>query len=120
NSGVIFSQIVRGFVEVLGEQEGVSAPLLARAFRGASDTAYRAVKHPVEGTILTVIREMAEEAERQQQGGANPNDLLRYVLARGEDAVARTRGLLEVPGRAGVGVGGGGGLGRLAGGVEDA
>ncbi|HEU4970429.1 MAG TPA: DAK2 domain-containing protein, partial [Gaiellaceae bacterium] len=49
NSGVIFSQVVRGFVEVLGEHEGVSSSLLSKAFRGASDTAYRAVKRPVEG-----------------------------------------------------------------------
>jgi dihydroxyacetone kinase-like predicted kinase len=49
-------------VEVLGEHEGVSSPLLTRAFRGASDAAYGAVKRPVEGTMLTVIREMAEEA----------------------------------------------------------
>ncbi|MGH3109674.1 MAG: DAK2 domain-containing protein, partial [Gaiellaceae bacterium] len=58
NSGVIFSQIVRGFMDVLGGSADVSTPRLRRAFRGASDAAYRAVKRPVEGTMLTVIREM--------------------------------------------------------------
>src|SRR5262249_42449189 len=74
NSGVIFSQIVRGFVEVLGEHEGVSSALLSRAFRGASDAAYSAVKHPVEGTILTVIREMADEAEEQDHDRLRPSE----------------------------------------------
>src|SRR5215212_6806774 len=64
NSGVIFSQIVRGAAEILGSCEGpVDSPTLARALRGASDAAYRAVRNPVEGTMLTVIREIAEEAE---------------------------------------------------------
>ena len=88
NSGVIFSQVVRGFVEVLGRHEGVSSSLLSRAFRGASDTAYRAVKRPVEGTMLTVIREMAEESERKEHREPAPNDLLR-VGARARRGRAR-------------------------------
>ena len=63
NSGVIFSQIVRGFADVLGERDPIDEPMIARAFRSASDAAYRAVRRPVEGTMLTVIREMAEAAE---------------------------------------------------------
>ena len=63
NSGVILSQIVRGFAEVVGQAETIDSPMLARAFRSASDAAYRAVRKPVEGTMLTVIRELAEEAE---------------------------------------------------------
>jgi hypothetical protein len=114
NSGVIFSQIVRGFVEVLGEHAGVSSALLSRAFRGASDTAYRAVKRPVEGTMLTVIREMAEESERKEHRGVPPNDLLRAVLAAGEDAVARTPELLDVLRNAGVVDAGGAGLVEIA------
>jgi hypothetical protein len=114
NSGVIFSQIVRGFVEVLGEQERVSSALLSRAFRGASDTAYRAVKRPVEGTMLTVIREMAEESERKEHRGLRPNELLQVVLARGEDAVARTPEVLDVLRNAGVVDAGGAGLVEIA------
>jgi DAK2 domain fusion protein YloV len=114
NSGVIFSQIVRGFVEVLGQHEGVSSSLLSRAFRGASDTAYRAVKRPVEGTMLTVIREMAEESERKEHRRLRPPELLRAVLARGEDALARTPELLDVLRNAGVVDAGGAGLVEIA------
>src|SRR3954454_22760688 len=65
NSGVIFSQIVRGAADVLGENEEpmIGAEATALALRGASDAAYRAVRRPVEGTMLSVIRELAEEAE---------------------------------------------------------
>ena len=66
NSGVILSQIVRGFAEVVATAEQLDAATLARAFRRASDAAYAAVTKPVEGTMLTVIREMAEEAESQR------------------------------------------------------
>src|SRR6476646_1724793 len=67
NSGVIFSQIVRGAADVLGETESpvIDADAMARALRGATDAAYRAVRRPVEGTMLSVIRELAEEAEAQ-------------------------------------------------------
>jgi fatty acid kinase len=114
NSGVIFSQVVRGFVEVLGVHEGVSSSLLSKAFRGASDTAYRAVKRPVEGTMLTVIREMAEESERKEHRGAHPNALLQAVLARGEDALARTPEMLDILRNAGVVDAGGAGLVEIA------
>ena len=114
NSGVIFSQVVRGFVEVLGQHEGVSASLLSRAFRGASDTAYRAVKRPVEGTMLTVIREMAEESERKEHRDLRPNELLQVVLARGEDALSRTPEMLDVLRNAGVVDAGGAGLVEIA------
>ncbi|GIU95436.1 MAG: hypothetical protein KatS3mg012_1893 [Gaiellaceae bacterium] len=102
NSGVIFSQIVRGFMDVLGQSEEITTPLLRRAFRSASDAAYRAVKRPVEGTMLTVIREMAEEAERRENRKLPPVELLQRVLARGEDALARTPELLDVLRDAGV------------------
>jgi hypothetical protein len=114
NSGVIFSQIVRGFVEVLGEHEDVSSPLLTRAFRSASDAAYRAVRRPVEGTMLTVMREMAEEAEREEHRQGRPAELLRAVLTAGEDALARTPELLDVLGKAGVVDAGGAGLVEIA------
>jgi len=114
NSGVIFSQVVRGFVEVLGRHEGVSTALLSLAFRGASDTAYRAVKRPVEGTMLTVIREMAEESERKEHRGLHPNALLQVVLARGEEALSRTPELLSVLREAGVVDAGGAGLVEIA------
>lgn len=109
NSGVIFSQIVRGFADVLGESDTPTSAELSRAFRAGSDAAYRAVKNPVEGTMLTVIREMAEEGENVE-GETTPVDLLQAVLARGEDAVARTPDLLDVLRDAGVVDAGGAGL----------
>src|SRR3954451_15181382 len=58
NSGVIFSQIVRGAADVLGDIDGpvIDAASMARALRGASDAAYRAVRRPVDGRMLSVIR----------------------------------------------------------------
>jgi fatty acid kinase len=89
NSGVILSQIVRGATDSLAESDD-----LARAFRSASDAAYRAVKKPVEGTMLTAIRELAEAAER---GLA-----LSEIVAAGDQTVARTREMLPVLREAGV------------------
>lgn len=114
NSGVIFSQIVRGFVDVLGQTSDVSTPRLRRAFRGASDAAYRAVKRPVEGTMLTVIREMAEEGERSENRRLAAPEFLAVVLARGEDALARTPDMLDVLRNAGVVDAGGAGLVEIA------
>jgi uncharacterized protein len=100
NSGVILSQIVRGAADALGSADAVDTEAIASAFRAASDEAYRAVRKPVEGTMLTVIRELAEEAERLQAG--TPDALLAAVVARGEDAVAQTREQLDVLREAGV------------------
>jgi uncharacterized protein len=110
NSGVIFSQIVRGFVDVLGQSDALGTPELMRAFRGASDAAYRAVKRPVEGTMLTVVREMAEEAEKRESRRLAPPELLAAILRRGEDALASTPELLDVLADAGVVDAGGAGL----------
>src|SRR5881398_1406787 len=108
NSGVIFSQILRGFAEVIAEAGELDARTLARAMRGASDAAYRAVRKPVEGTMLTVIREMAEEAEAHQDGSVA--ELVAAVVRRGADAVERTPQLLDVLRNAGVVDAGGAGL----------
>ncbi len=89
NSGVILSQVVRGATEALAQTDD-----LARVFRSASDAAYRAVKKPVEGTMLTAIAAMADTAEH---GGD-----LHTILARGDDTVERTRDMLPVLRDAGV------------------
>ena len=117
NSGVIFSQIVRGFVDVLGQVEDVDSLTLRLAFRSASDAAYRAVRQPVEGTMLTVIREMAEEAEQERNGRLVPTELLAAVLSRGEDALARTPEMLDVLRDAGVVDAGGAGLVEITRGI---
>ena len=97
NSGVIFSQIVRGAADSLGAVEGAAdVDTLARAFRSASDTAYNAVREPVEGTILSAIRALAEEAERA------PDDFWPSLVRAGDAAVARTPDQLRVLREAGV------------------
>jgi DAK2 domain fusion protein YloV len=118
NSGVILSQIVRGAAEVLGSAQAIDGPVLALALRGASGAAYRAVRRPVEGTMLTVIRELAEEAEAQAADGATVGDLLAAVVHRGEDAVVRTQGLLDILREAGVVDAGGAGLLEIVRGIS--
>ena len=123
NSGVIFSQIVRGAADVLAETlDGVDPPTCARALRGATDAAYRAVRRPVEGTMLSVIRELAEEAEaRSTSNGTSPlGELLIELVRRGEAAVARTPEQLAVLREAGVVDAGGAGLLELVRGVAAA
>ena len=93
---------------------------LARAFRSASDAAYRAVRKPVEGTMLTVIRELAEEAEAQARPDLPVADLLRALVRRGEDALARTPQHLEILRQAGVVDAGGAGLLELVRGLTAA
>jgi hypothetical protein len=120
NSGVIFSQILRGAAETLGEAGPLEADRIRRAFRGASDAAYRAVRRPVEGTMLTVIRELAEEAEDRRNAGIEPTELLKRLVARGEDALARTPDQLAVLKEAGVVDAGGAGLLEIVRGVSAA
>ena len=108
NSGVILSQIVRGAAEILGERAGIDSGAVANALRGASDAAYRAVRRPVEGTMLTVIRELAEEAERSSTRSLP--DLLERLVDHGDGAVERTREQLDVLREAGVVDAGGAGI----------
>jgi uncharacterized protein len=122
NSGVIFSQIVRGAADVLGETDEpvIDADATARALRGASDAAYRAVRRPVEGTMLSVIRELAEEAEARAPEHPSIGQLLTDLVRRGEDALARTPEQLQVLKDAGVVDAGGAGLVELVRGVASA
>jgi DAK2 domain fusion protein YloV len=117
NSGVIFSQILRGAAEVLGAAAAIDAAAVAEALRSASDAAYRAVRQPVEGTMLTVIRELAEEAEARVADTAAVPDLLVEVVRRGDDAVRRTPEQLAVLREAGVVDAGGAGLVEIVRGI---
>jgi fatty acid kinase len=107
NSGVILSQIIRGAAEVLGSEETIDGQVVAQAFQAARDAAYRAVREPVEGTMLSVIRELAEESE---EGVDAVPELLERLVWRGEQAVARTPEQLDVLREAGVVDAGGAGL----------
>jgi uncharacterized protein len=121
NSGVILSQMVRGVADVLaGAPNGVDPLLTAKALRGASDAAYRAVRRPVEGTMLSVVRELAEEAERRAGDPEPLGELLVELVRHGEEAVARTPEQLDVLREAGVVDAGGAGLVELLRGLAGA
>ncbi|MDQ1521307.1 MAG: fatty acid kinase [Actinomycetota bacterium] len=100
NSGVILSQILRGFADVFRELDGIEASDLAAGLRHASDAAYQAVMHPVEGTILTVVRAAAEASEQATTDGLVT--LLDAACRAANDAVASTPDLLPVLKDAGV------------------
>ncbi|MCI0714672.1 MAG: DAK2 domain-containing protein [Chloroflexi bacterium] len=110
NSGTIMSQLWIGFGKALGEAEAFDAELLAKALREATETAYRGVQRPVEGTILTVAREMTEEIEASFEEEKNLKVLLEKMVTRGWQAVERTPELLPVLKKAGVVDSGGAGL----------
>jgi DAK2 domain fusion protein YloV len=120
NSGVILSQIMRGITEVVGSHEHVDADVLAAALRQGTTRAYQGVKRPVEGTMLTVIREMAEEAERPDVRALPVEDALGAILVRGDDAVRRTPEMLDKLRESGVVDAGGLGLVELFRGIHAA
>jgi uncharacterized protein len=109
NSGVILSQIIRGAMEILGQAGPVTTDTLALAFSNATETAYRAVRRPVEGTMLTVLRDMAEAASSAPDA-AERKPFMDHVVAAGWKSVERTPSLLRVLADAGVVDAGGYGL----------
>ena len=111
NSGVILSQIIRGAVEGFDEDGSV-----ATALRHGSDAAYAAVREPVEGTILTVARALADEAELGREEELRPQ--LAALVARGDEAVAQTQDQLEQLRRAGVVDAGAAGLVEIVRGIS--
>jgi hypothetical protein len=106
NSGVITSQILRGMAEVCTIADAVGPTEMVAALRRGADAAYEAVLRPVEGTILTVVREAAEAAEAAATDGAGGSGGLMTLLAcardAADDAVARTPELLPALRDAGV------------------
>src|SRR3954471_767619 len=115
NSGVILSQLIRGAAEALAAPGPIDSAAIGRAFRSASDAGYAAVREPVEGTILTVARALADESEALSSNEAP--DLLAEIVQRGEEAVARTTEQLDVLREAGVVDAGGAGLVELVRGI---
>lgn len=110
NSGTILSQLWRGFAEGLHGAESFDVPQMVKALRVGTETAYRAVQRPVEGTILTVAREMTEEAESHAKTSHNLTEVLAFMVERSWDAVRRTPDMLKVLKDAGVVDSGGSGL----------
>ena len=112
NSGVILSQILRGMASTFSSAgaEGADGALLAAALVSAAEGAYGAVMRPVEGTILTVVREASEAAKAEADAGGALVEVLDAAKTRGEDALARTPEMLPVLKEAGVVDAGGAGL----------
>jgi uncharacterized protein len=110
NSGVILSQLWRGFARALHGKEVLDGPALAAAFAEARDTAYKGVVRPVEGTILTVSKDAAIAAEAALQETSDPVEILRRVVAAADVSVQHTPELLPILKQAGVVDSGGKGL----------
>jgi len=110
NSGVILSQLIRGFTKELRESGVIDAPVLARAFNRAVETAYRAVMKPKEGTILTVAKGVAERMTELAVSEEGLIPILEKVLEYGDEVLEKTPELLPVLKEAGVVDSGGKGL----------
>jgi DAK2 domain fusion protein YloV len=110
NSGVILSQLWRGFARALDKQATLDAPSLAHALEEACETAYKGVVRPVEGTILTVAKDMAAAAKEALEKTDDTVSMLEYVVDEADKSVERTPDLLDVLREAGVVDAGGKGL----------
>ena len=110
NSGVILSQILRGLSGTLATAKDVGGTKVAEALKAASAAAYEAVLKPIEGTILTVVRESADGAAQAAADGASLAGVLRAARAAGKSALDRTPEMLPVLKDAGVVDAGGAGF----------
>ncbi|MBR2592801.1 MAG: DAK2 domain-containing protein [Oscillospiraceae bacterium] len=110
NSGVILSQLLRGFTREIRENEAITPAIAAAAFNRAVETAYKAVIKPKEGKILTVARGMAEKASEIADSADDLVTMLEEVVAYGDEVLAQTPEMLPVLKQAGVVDSGGQGL----------
>ena len=110
NSGVILSQIIRGIAKSVEGKENLNVVDLANAFKNGSDTAYKAVIKPIEGTILTVVRESGEYAENIAQEDMDMIEFLELVVEKANESLNKTPELLKALKEAGVVDSGGKGL----------
>jgi len=110
NSGVILSQLWRGFARGVYGKEVLDGPTLAKAFGEARDTAYKGVVRPVEGTILTVAKEVAAATEAALGSAQDAIAVLEVAVRAADEAVRKTPDLLPVLKQAGVVDSGGKGL----------
>jgi DAK2 domain fusion protein YloV len=110
NSGVILSQLWRGFARGVHGKDILDGPTLVKAFSEARDTAYKGVVRPVEGTILTVARGVADATEAALASTQDPIEILEIAVKAADVAVQKTPDLLPVLKQAGVVDSGGKGL----------
>lgn len=110
NSGVILSQLLRGFAKEIAGKEKIDVACLARAFHRGTETAYKAVMKPKEGTILTVARGMAEKAQELSEETTDILDFVSQVIEHGDYVLSQTPEMLPILKQAGVVDSGGQGL----------
>ena len=121
NSGVILSQLFRGFTKRIKEEEALTIPVLTEAFEKAVETAYKAVMKPKEGTILTVARGASEKAKELAEEGADDLEaFLGAVIEHARYVLSQTPEMLPVLKQAGVVDSGGQGLVEVLSGAFDA
>ncbi len=120
NSGVILSQLLRGFTKGIKGLEEIDIPTVAEAFQKAVATAYKAVMKPKEGTILTVAKGAADKASELAATDISMEDFLGQILAYSEEVLAKTPDMLPVLKEAGVVDSGGQGLVEFFRGAYDA
>lgn len=121
NSGVILSQLFRGFTKSIREKDALNVSILADAFEKAVETAYKAVMKPKEGTILTVARGASERArELAEEGCEDLNYFFDEVIKYADEILERTPEMLPVLKQAGVVDSGGQGLMQVLKGAYDA
>ncbi len=120
NSGVILSQLLRGFTKVIREVDEIDVPVFSAALQRAKETAYKAVMKPKEGTILTVATDIANKAAEMETQTDDLEEFMKAVLACAEETLQRTPELLPVLKEAGVVDSGGQGLVEVLRGALDA
>lgn len=120
NSGVILSQLFRGFTKVIGKEKEITVPVLAASFQKAVETAYKAVMKPKEGTILTVARGTADKAAELAEETDDLVYFLEEVIKEAELVLKKTPDMLPVLKQAGVVDSGGQGLVVILQGTFDA
>ena len=120
NSGVILSQLFRGFTKVIGEYDVLDAMIIANSFQRAVETAYKAVMKPKEGTILTVAKGIADKASEMVVKTDNLVEFGEEVIKHAEYVLSQTPEMLPVLKQAGVVDSGGQGLVEVLKGAFDA
>lgn len=121
NSGVILSQLLRGFTKVLKENEELNIPLMAEACERAVESAYKAVMKPKEGTILTVAKGMCDKAVALSNEGCDDlQTFIEEIIKEGDIVLDKTPDMLPVLKQAGVVDSGGQGLMQVIKGAYDA
>lgn len=110
NSGVILSQLFRGFCKNIESESEISSKLLAESFQAGVETAYKAVMKPVEGTILTVAKDAAQAAVEKANNTEDCIELMEYIIVKANESLENTPNLLAVLKEVGVVDSGGKGL----------